>query len=508
VRSLGFREHDSTGAGARLAWPPEDPFTDETSRRGKGGSADVLGTNDLSERSLSLCVRDLPIGSALHVKETPPKDTHVLLVGYPRIVRRKGEHISGAKMAPLSKGLMLLASDVPSFFDYSVVLIRDLAEAANLGPAFARILDHRGVVAMGFRPPRAPCVYELKGDNRQADAARKRYNALWKTFFGQRISSIFKDKIRCRSDTGKHLIPVGDATLGQPFSRTDVDFEFGATFEPTEGLESLDLLLERTSRITGKPTTRPRHFEIFLKNPGGNPVGVVVRTGSSTLVLHPIPRPQRRADGYHLSNLAPFTRELLDSVKPLLDPHQPEENPPPWMSTAFSDDRKAVEAALTALDLASATLELQTALCWETGARLEEAVSLALRLTGVDVENVTSEGGQRDLVAELEGRKVVVEVRGKYGAVDHSDVSRLGSGNLPKELLLVINHYREIPPEERQSDPATYAPLAPPAIKAIRSSLTNGAVSSFRYLTTIDLAALVRQGGGVPQLLAALKPIG
>jgi hypothetical protein len=428
---------------------------------------------------------------------------HGLLVGYPLPEARPREQLQDLQMNPRGEGLVPLAAEVPSLSDYHIVLIRDIAGMASIPESLDRLLEHRGVIAMGLRPFTPPFRYESRYNDPLA-IAKSSYNQLWNTFLGEKMAGLLDDYLVCMPELGRNLVVEHSSSQSAAFSHPEVSFSIFARLETTSKLDALEKRREAANAVTGKGEHRSQYLEVFARNPGGSVVGAVLRTGTTTLVLHPIPvfvGGQSEA-AKATATLTSFARELLDSATRLLVPKGPIALPPSWARTAFPDSAKEIQDAQRELDRATESAALLVDLCWESGTALEEVVERALRIIGVEVENVASAGGQRDLLAKIDGRDTVIEVKGKTGIVDLEDVSKFLVGNPKKHLMMVVNPYRQVSPSDRMTKAPTYAPLSQAALDAIRDAIRNKTVASFRTLTTIDLVSCLRRGGKMDEFLA------
>jgi hypothetical protein len=133
-------------------------------------------------------------------------------------------------------------------------------------------------------------------------------------------------------------------------------------------------------------------------------------------------------------------------------------------------------------------LELLRNLHWETGEKLEKAIELAFKKIGFDVENVSMKGESRDLIIRFNSFKFVMEVKGKEGAADKSEISNFIANNLNENLIFVVNHYRLENPKERENKKSIYLPYTPAALDVIKTAISKKVIKGFYPITSMDLA--------------------
>ena len=175
-----------------------------------------------------------------------------------------------------------------------------------------------------------------------------------------------------------------------------------------------------------------------------------------------------------------------------------EQKVPGWMSeyrfargSEIGDKIRAQQVELTQLHRIEALL-------YAAGRSLEEAVEVSMKKLEFDGLQVTYEDSDRwDVSFEHEGRVYVCDVKGKSKWVDKGDVGQLtlwlhkyvdeNPGVDPEtvEGLLIVNHFRELPPSERWPHDAANAPISEAGERYLK-------IDKHEYLTTVDLFHIAR----------------
>jgi hypothetical protein len=294
--------------------------------------------------------------------------------------------------------------------------------------------------------------------------------------------------------------------LGEIFSNYKEYFKYEGSFTPGENLKGIIALGELSKKISKKSVSFTKIFDPFAFTPGGLIVGAIVKIMNSTLILHPEPLFSDE------KLLAKFLREFLDGIETnLLGVKYMEPPKPRWVDYLFIKEKEEIIKEATKIyDKFIKEIEKFTFLenlYWQTGDELVNAVEFAFKEIGFHVENISHERKSGDLIVQHNESQFIIEIKGKEGPADKSDISNFIANNLNKNLIFIVNHYRLDDPKERNNKPDIYIPYTPSAIETIKDNLNNKTIKSFYPITTIELAELVLKKLTPKEVLENLEKI-
>jgi hypothetical protein len=175
-----------------------------------------------------------------------------------------------------------------------------------------------------------------------------------------------------------------------------------------------------------------------------------------------------------------------------------EQKVPEWMAEFTLARARAIEERIRSQHDELVELRHVEGLLYSAGRSLEEAVEVSLKKLQFDGLQVTYEDPDRwDFTFEHGGRVYICDAKGKGKWADKADVGQLtlwlqkyvdeNPGADPGEVegLLIINHFRELPPSERWPHDPANTPISDAAERYLR-------LGRHHYLATVDLFFIAR----------------
>jgi hypothetical protein len=383
----------------------------------------------------------------------------------------------------------LMIKGVINPYDYNVIMVKDLRLLIPSPKIFDEVGKYRGILAFSFWPLDIyPKYHPYAKEPDRIFLLKEKFNELSNNFFSS-YSKALKFYLISKNVNGSNIIFKKEHWLGKVFNKYEGHFSYEGCLSPSSHLESIIKIEDLLASLNKEPSTklREKSYDPFATTPGGLTVGAVVRIGDSTLILHPKP-------SFEDENLfRKFTREFLNSIKAnLLGVKYPQITKPRWVDELYAEDEKRLineaKRCVEEYDRKLEDLKLLRDLHWETGENLVKAVELAFKEIGFSVENVSMKGESRDLIIRFNSFQFVVEVKGKEGAADKSDVSNFIANNPNENLIFVVNHYRFEDPKERENKKSVYRPYTEAALHAIKTAISKKVIKSFYPITSMDLA--------------------
>jgi hypothetical protein len=403
---------------------------------------------------------------------------YILTIGYPSIDPMDDEKITQCTFLKDELG-NLMVKGVINPYDYNVIMVKDLRLLIPSPKIFDEVGKYRGILAFSFWPLDV-CLkypkneYDLYAEELNKIFLMKKFDDLSEKFFSS-YSKALKFYLISKNVNGSNIIFKKKHWLGKVFNKYEGHFNYEGCFSPSSYLE---LILA---------FSHEKLYDPFAIAPGGLTVGAIVKVGNSTLILHPKP-------SFGDEDLfREFAREFLNGIKAnLLRVKYPQITKPCWVDELYAEDEKRlmdeVKRCVEEYDRKLEDLKLLRDLHWETGENLVKAVELAFKEIGFSVENVSMKGESRDLIIRFNSLQFVVEVKGKEGAADKSDISNFIANNPNENLIFVVNHYRFEDPRERENKKSVYRPYTEAALHAIKTAISKKVIKSFYPITSMDLA--------------------
>jgi hypothetical protein len=166
---------------------------------------------------------------------------------------------------------------------------------------------------------------------------------------------------------------------------------------------------------------------------------------------------------------------------------------PEWMTEFILPRSSMIRESIRAQQDELAELHRVEALLYATGRGLEEAVGVSMNKLEFGRLELTYEDPDRwDLSFEHEHQFYICDAKGKTKWVDKGDVAQLSqwlqkyvdeNPHVDPETVvgvLIVNHFRDLPPSERWPDEPANAPISDAAERYL-------GLGRLKYLTTVDL---------------------
>ena len=367
--------------------------------------------------------------------------------------------------------------------DFHIVLVKntDSIKISCLFGLFNKVGRYSGVIAIGVDYEGFNLVYHFFLDDY--------VKLIYDNPYGQIIYS-----------QGSRIDFILTNPLGKMFGKYDSKLKYGCAMSLSEKLLAL---MEDTIEIIGRTTpssqlidkefSRLPYVE-FAKNPGGEIVGIMLKVYNTHIILHPILTDSSRDEE--------FTRDLLDVIEGhLLGIQIDKDIPPAWVNQTLQDYKEKENEAVISLNSILEEEIMLRNLYWSTGDDLEKAVEYAFRKLGFAVENIAKDRNSRDLLIKYKGVEWYVEVKGKEGIIDISDISKFIANNPRRKLIFVGNAYRLYPPENR---PEAYTKKA---IETIKENLNKNTIDLFYPLISLNLITFVTGSYNTEFVIDAMENI-
>jgi hypothetical protein len=433
-------------------------------------------------------------------------EIYILTVGYPSINSKSNEKLIQHPLTNDKLGNSIIKESI-NFYDYHIIMIKDISVLITFPECLKEIGNYRGVLAFSFFPLCCYKKYDLTQATTLSEKFRmEEYNNASENFYISYYSKVLLPYIDSQLFEGKNIEFRKGHWLGEIFNNYKEYFKYKGSFTPGENLKGIIALEELSKKISKKSVSFIKIFAPFAFAPGGLIVGAIVKITNSTLILHPEPL---------FSNeklLAKFLRDFLDGIETnLLGVKYMEPPKPRWVDYLFiKEKKKIIEEAMKIYDKSLKEIERFTFLenlYWQTGDELVNAIEFAFKELGFHVENISHERKSGDLIVQHNESQFIIEIKGKEGPADKSDISNFIANNLNKNLIFIVNHYRLDDPKERNNKPDIYIPYTPSAIETIKDNLNNKTIKSFYPITTIELAELVLKKLTPKEVLENLEKI-
>ncbi len=369
--------------------------------------------------------------------------------------------------------------------DFHIVLVKntDSIKISCLFGLFNKVSRYSGVIAIGV---------DYEG-----------FNLVYNFFLDNYVKLIYDnsyDQIIYSQGTRIDFMPTNP--LGKMFSKYDDNLRYGCAMKLSDKLINTTVTAEAIKTFASVLAKVPikdeefanSYYVEFAKNPGGEIAGIMLKVYNTHIILHPI-LTDSSEDGE-------FTRDLLDVIEGhLLGIQIDKDIPPAWVNQTLPDYEEKKNKAFASLNSILEEELILRNLYWSTGDDLEKAVEYAFKKLGFAVENIAKDRNSRDLLIKYKGIEWYVEVKGKEGIIDISDISKFIASNPRSKLIFVGNAYRLYPPENR---PEAYTKKA---IETIKENLNENTIESFYPLTSLDLINFVTKGYAADAVIDAMGKI-